>query len=115
LFAESNAPAITNPSSARLLTVLVSTLRQKSKMLVKFLPILFLDFIISSTAPLPTFLIAERPKRILPSIASKLTDGLLTSGGRISIFSLRQSSRNFVTLTEFSNSLVRLAARNSGV
>ena len=44
-------------------------------------------------AALPTFLIADIPKRILLSATSKFTLGSFTSGGNTSIFSLRQFSK----------------------
>lgn len=50
--------------------------------------------------------IADIPNFIFPFSASKCNEGLFTSGGRTSIFSLRQSSRNFVTLSVFSNSFL---------
>ena len=76
---ESNAPALINDSTVRLLSTLRSTRSMKSWNDAKG-PFFSRSSRINSTTPSPTFLTAERPNVIAPSLAAKSDSEELTSG-----------------------------------
>ena len=81
---ESSAPALTRLSSTRAVTCCQSTRSQKSQM-ERNSPPSPRACTMARTALSPTFLTADRPKRILPSRTAKSRSEALTSGGRTSM------------------------------
>jgi len=112
----SRAPALIKLSNVFLLTTRKLTRLAKSSNDLNS-PCAVLSLVITSMAALPTFLIAESPKRIplFPFIFSMLKPvaELLTSGGRTGIFILAHSVTAAEILSGSSDSALITAVINS--
>ncbi len=111
-FRQSVAPDLISISTPRLVTLRMFTRSQKSRRLV-YGPFFFLSRIMVSMAPLPTFLIPDRPKRKQPSSTLKSCSLWFMHGGRTFMSISRQAFIWAMTLSVLFTSEVIKAAMNS--